>query len=231
MAATAEPVAAAIGRRFIGTYCRRALRRQADLHVEGLHHLPSTGPVLLAARHVHHLLDGCALVTTIQRPVHIVVALDWTKSGRDRRVMSLACGSLRWPTVLRHDSPAPVDPREAVRLLRRASRDAVTLLRDGRVLLVFPEGYPNVDPHPTPKPDLDAFLPFRPGFVRLAALAERDGRTRVAIVPTGFTYERGDTGWRMTLRFDPPRYLERSRNHAAFARDIEARVRVLSEGP
>ena len=35
---------------------------------------------------------------------------------------------------------------------------------DGYVLM-FPEGYPNIDPHPTPKPDLDALLPFQPGFI------------------------------------------------------------------
>lgn len=227
MAAAAEPVAGKVGGKIVAAYCRRALRREADLVVEGLDHLPRTGPVLVAARHVHHALDGCALITTVPRPVHILVALDWTRPGRDRRVMNWACDSLRWPRVLRPDSPAPVDPAAASRLLRRASRDAVALLREGRLLVVFPEGYPNVDPRPTPKVDLAAFLPFRPGFVRLAALAQRDGTTRVAIVPTGFAYEPG-ARWRVTLRFDSPRFLTPGADPARVAQEVEARVRTLS---
>lgn len=226
MAAIADPVGA-VGRRVVSGYCRRALRRDVDLHVDGLEHVPSSGPAILAARHVHHLYDGCALVTTIPRPVAIMVALDWVRPGPQRQAMTWACGVLGWPAISRSDSPAATEGAERSRLLRRATRDAVALLRAGQLLLVFPEGYPNVDPHPTPKPDLDAFLPFRPGFVRLAALAERDGQTRVPIVPVGFSYQRG-ARWSVTLRFDPPRYLESEMAPAVLARLVEDRVRALS---
>ena len=66
-----------------------------------------------------------------------------------------------------------------------ATRECVGLLRGGQVLLVFPEGYPNIDPSFTPKLDDGAFLPFEPGFLRFVALAEQDGITRVPIVPVG----------------------------------------------
>jgi 1-acyl-sn-glycerol-3-phosphate acyltransferase len=226
VAAIADPVGA-VGRRVVSGYCRRALRRDVDLHVDGLEHVPPSGPAILAARHVHHLYDGCALVTTIPRPVAIMVALDWVRPGPQRQAMTWACAALGWPTIFRSDSPAATEGAERSRLLRRATRDAVALLRAGQLLLVFPEGYPNVDPHPTPKPDLDAFLPFRPGFVRLAALAERDGRTRVPIVPVGFSYQRGSR-WSVTLRFDPPRYLDQEMAPADLARLVEERVRELS---
>jgi len=230
VAGAADPVGA-VGRRYITGYCRRALRREVDLHVEGLEQVPRTGPVLIAARHVHHLFDGCALWTVVPRRVHLVVALDWVRPGRDRRLMTWATAALRWPSVIRPDAPSGVDPTEASGFLRRAGRDAVGLLRDGGLLVVFPEGYPNVDQHPTPKRGLDDMLPFQPGFVRFAALAQRDGRTRVAIVPTGFRYERGEGDrdrWRVALRFGPPRFLERGADPTALAREIEARVRDLS---
>ena len=226
MARAANPVGAG-GRRLISGYCRRALRREVDLRVEGLDNVPLGGPTLIAARHVHHLHDGCALWATLPRPVHLIVALDWVRPGRDRRLMAWASAALGWPTVLRAERPATADAAEAARYLRRAGRDAVALLRAGKLLVVFPEGYPNVDPHPTPKHGLDDMLPFRPGFVRFAALAERDGRTRVAVVPTGFHYERGPR-WRVVLRFDPPRYLEPERGPTAFAAEVEERVRALS---
>lgn len=227
MAGAADPVGA-VGRRYIGGYCRRALRREVDLRVEGLEHVPRTGPALIAARHVHHLFDGCALWTVIPRRVHLVVALDWVSPGLDRRVMDWATAALRWPAILRPDAPTGGDG-EAARYLRRAGRDAVALLRAGGLLVVFPEGYPNVDQHPTPKTGLEEMLPFQPGFVRFAGLAQRDGRTRVPIVPTGFRYEQGDRShWRVTLRFDPPRYLEPNGDPGALAREVEARVGALS---
>ncbi len=105
----------------------------------------------------------------------------------------------------------------------------MALLRAGELLLVFPEGYPNVDPRPTPKPDLDAFLPFRPGFARFAALAERDGRTRVPIVPVGFHYEHGtEPTWRIALRFGAPIHITRDGDHDALVSQVEERVRALS---
>ena len=36
--------------------------RRVDLQVEGLDHIPATGPVMIAARHYHHLYDGPALI-------------------------------------------------------------------------------------------------------------------------------------------------------------------------
>lgn len=239
MAAAAEPlaggwrsvdlVAGRIGRRYIRGRCRQALRREVELLVEGLDHVPSSGPAILAARHVHHKFDGCAIVASVPRPVQLLVALDWVRPGRDRRFMEWACGALRWPTVLRIDGPAAVDPTEARRRLRRATREAVALLREGRLLLVFPEGYPAVDPHPTPKSGLDAFLPFQPGFLRLAALAERGGGPSVPIVPVGLHYEAlaGDR-WRVALRFGPPEIGADEGGRGALAERIEQRVRQLS---
>ncbi len=75
--------------------------------------------------------------------------------------------------------------------------------REDSFVLVFPEGYPNIDPSFTPKADDGAFLPFEPGFLRFVALAEQDGITRVPIVPVGLEYQRRDR-WRVTVRFGHP---------------------------
>jgi hypothetical protein len=59
------------------------------------------------------------------------------------------------------------------------------------VVVVFPEGYPNVDPAFARKADDDAFLPFERGYERIIALAQREAGVRVAVVPLGFQYARG----------------------------------------
>lgn len=232
MADFVGPTVGRFGRRYIRGRCRQSLRREVDLRVEGLEHLPLTGPVILAARHVHHKFDGCAIVANVPRPIHLLVALDWVRPGRDRRLMDWLCGAMRWPTVLRTDGLAAVDPVEARRRLRRATREAVTLLREGRVLLVFPEGYPAIDPQPTPKTALDQMLPFQAGFLRLAALAERAGGERVPIVPVGLHYTPLPGGrWRVWLRFGAAADLPSTENPTRRVREIEERVRELSAPP
>jgi putative membrane protein len=186
-----------------------ALRTMTDsVAVEGLERVPRSGPVLLAARHYHHLLDGAVLVRHLPRPVHIVVGLDWTANARQRRRMERACAWARYPVILRpattgaHGGYAAGDVR---RYLRSGLQDAAALLREGRVVLVFPEGYPVVDPSPsgaTPRArDADGLLPFAAGFRTIAGAARRAGARDVAIVPVGFRYEPRGARWRIAVRF------------------------------
>jgi len=207
-------------------------RKDLSLTVEGVEQLPKRGPVLIAARHYHHLYDGCALVRSADRPLHILVALDWVESGMKRRLMERACGLAGWPVVLRGDGLArqpgsAFRSHEARRYLRGAVRESVDLLRAGEALVVFPEAYPNIDPAFTPKTG-DDFLPFRSGFVRLVELAQRNGTTRVPIVPAGFVYARNDAGWTATLRYGEPVLLDGSANRSEVAARVEEQVRALS---
>jgi putative membrane protein len=208
---------------------KAVVRRQLDLRVEGADQVPRTGPVIVAARHFHHLFDGCVMLATIPRRVHILVGLDWVRSTPGKLAMVRACQAAGWPVVLRRDSAAPVDDLQAARALRRAMTDTMALLENGRVVLVFPEGYPNIDPGYTPKPDESAFLAFQPGVVRLATLVAAKG-IRVPIVPAGFAYERGDR-WRVTLRFGEPLTVECRDQEAAALAALETRVRALSAPP
>ncbi len=216
-----------------------ALSRQATVRVEGIEHVPKRGPVLIAARHFHHLLDGCALVHAINRPVHIVVGLDWIEGRVFRRVMESLCRAARWPIVLRPDHPlrpaaktgrdAGVREWERRAALRTSARETASLLGKGRGVIVFPEGYPNIDPSFTPKSG-DEFLPFQPGFVRYARIAERAGAGPVPIVPAGFAYTRApESGrWQITLRFGPVVQVHDSGSDLETVEVVERAVRRLS---
>jgi putative membrane protein len=101
----------AISTRIAGELLRRAsqvvARRKLDLRVEGRSNVPENGPVLLAARHFHHLYDGVVLMSSLPRPLHILVALDWVDSQRLRRLMEWATRTAAWPSVLREEGLTP----------------------------------------------------------------------------------------------------------------------------
>ncbi|MDQ3700533.1 MAG: 1-acyl-sn-glycerol-3-phosphate acyltransferase, partial [Chloroflexota bacterium] len=161
------------------TAARLGIARRVRLRVEGLDHVPAAGPVLIASRHYHHLYDALALLTVVPRPLHFFVALDWVHGRWGRWVMEGACRAARWPVVLReeelirqareHPGRVAYRPDETSRYLRQGVAEATALLRAGRAVAIFPEAYPNVDPRFTPKQGA-AFLPFRPGFARLAMM-------------------------------------------------------------
>ena len=227
VARLAEPLATRLAESAIRTVCQFAARR-IDLHVEGLEHLPATGPAILAARHFHHFYDGCLLVAVVPRPLKILVTLDWLKNPLGLRLMRGACEIVKWPVVVRSDSQVRQGgARAARRQLLAATRECVGLLRGGELLLVFPEGYPNIDPGFTPKADDSAFLPFESGFLRFVALAEQDGITRVPIVPVGFEYQRRDR-WRVTARFGRPVMRSPDIGSRSQVAAIEEQVRRLS---
>lgn len=197
---------------------------------------------MLVARHYHHYWDGAIFSATFDRPIHIVVGLDWSH-GFGRRAMEALCRAASFPIILRTDGTAAtaglftaplVDPSESRRYLRRAAAETVALLRAGELVIVFPEGYPTIDPHQTRKPDRDTFLPFQPGFAQLVAQAQRDGTTRVPIVPVGFEYEPLDPKekrWRVVARFGEPISLTPGQDRAVLVLEVEERVRALSGDP
>ncbi len=212
-------------------------RRKVSIDAEGIEHIPPSGPTLIAVRHFHWFFDGYTLVRTIRRPLHTVVALDWMQSTSLRLVVEYACSLADWPVVLRSeqfrqhadDTHWAYDANETRQYLRRVTLGTVRLLRSGSVLVIFPEGYPNIDPHPTPKTDLISFLPFRPGFVKMVELAERDRRTQVAIIPAGLSYtQQPGNRWHITVRYGPPLHLSDFASSEQLLLAVEERVHVLS---
>lgn len=222
--------------RFLRRAASAALSRKADVEIVGLEHLPGQGPVVLAARHYHHLFDGCVLLSLIDRPAHIVVGLDWVANRGVRRIMDRLCMLARWPIVLRSRLPgrpaATFSDRDRRSVLRQSARDVTALLRDGRVVIMFPEGYPNIDPSYTPKSG-EGFLPFEAGFLRFAAIAQRHGVESIAIVPVGLAYEHNTaTGrWRIVVRFGEARTLRPGDAAASLLPNIEHEVHRLSGHP
>ena len=181
------------------------LTRRLAITTEGREYYPLDGPVVVAAQHYHHLYDGALLLRLAPRPLHVLAGLDWVIGRWYAPLLFAACRAAGWPVVLRpprrgqSGGPTMGDRRAQN---RRGKAHALSLLAAGHDLLVFPEGYPLIDPHGTPKHAERPHLPAQPGFARLAlAASERLGRP-VPVVPVTFRYS--DNLRAVTVRYHPP---------------------------
>ncbi len=177
-----EPVVEHISWLVLRTLARLTLRRPIVFHTA--QPLPS-GPAILAAQHVHHLDDGRALLSIIDRQLRFLVALDWVPDRRWRRAMELLCRIAGWPTIVRPreiDRPGQIySPREAQRLLVGGLREAVRRVAAGQLLVVFPEGYPLIDPHlPARRSTNDQ---VSPGAIWIARAAAARIGTSIPVYP------------------------------------------------
>jgi 1-acyl-sn-glycerol-3-phosphate acyltransferase len=125
------------------------------VEVSGLHHLPATGPALLVSNHSGAIpFDGAMICTAVEL-------------GRQRTLRFL------YDRFVEHLGPVASFYRKVGGAV--ASREnALTLLRAGELLLLFPEGVPGVA---KAFGDRYRLRGFSPGFARLALLLD------VPIVP------------------------------------------------
>jgi len=148
--ATLVLVLAALGRRRaayrpIHAWCRLLLAcTGVRYRVEGLERLPEDGRYLIISNHSSHL-DGPTLIVALRDPIYFVIKRE------------LARIPLWGQTIVRAGF-IPVDRSDSDRARRQMAAAAVTV-REGRVVLVFPEG--------TRCPD-DGMLPFKKGGFHLA---------------------------------------------------------------
>jgi putative membrane protein len=201
----------------------------------GTENLPPLGPALIVARHYHHLFDGLTLFAALQRRFHIVVTMDWVGNRRTKFFMWTVNRLARWPMLLRTDSlqrrgndrRSLFSSSDVLRYQRCALRQAVELLVEGRIVVVFPEGYPNIDPTYTPKSAPDQFLPFKSGFVNILRAAESRLGTRIPIIPAGLRYQTGNI-WTGYLTFGEPICHDQGIDRDALIGVLEKEVKKLS---
>jgi putative membrane protein len=189
--------------------------------VRGLEHVPGDGPAVIASRHVHSLYDGALFVASLPRAPVIVVALDWAGHGWQRRGMERLCRAARWPVIER---PRPESPDTGS--VVAGMREALDLLHDGELVVVFPEGRPVFDPHAGNRED--AVLPFQRGAAWLAERAARRCGKAIPVVPAGLTYAKGGPRWDVQVSFGKPIVVQAGDDVGAITRRLEEAVRQLS---
>lgn len=169
----------------------------SEVTATSMEQVPKSGPVILAVRHYHHLLDGLGLLAHSHRPLHIMIGLDWVSTRRARWLMESLARGCAWPVTLRTDEDRHGDgepgfeaasayrPDEIRSYQQRAFRQCVALLGRERVVVFFPEGYPVIDPHTVRKARQETLAPFKAGFARAAVAAARRHGRPVSVVPVG----------------------------------------------
>lgn len=189
---------------------RPLLRAWLRLRIEHEHHVPATGPVLIASTHASHA-DSIALGAALARPVYFLGDVRLT----------------RWPLL------GPLLPKLGMVPLRRGEGDAdalgviLTLLERGEAVVVYPEGSRSRDGR--------VYRP-RSGLARVASVAgvpivPAAVAGTYAVWPTGRRPRA--RGGRVTIRFGPaltpPEPSPGSRRH--FNRVLHDRLVELSDAP
>ena len=162
---------------------RRLLERVFDLAVEGLEHLPATGPYIVAANH-HNYLDGVILGAVAPEPIRFIVMPRVWRATPLHPLFHRHVGSI--PINLERPDPGGL-------------KKALGALAEGSVVGIFPEGPFSV------RGRLERGLPG------VALLALRSGAPVIPAGITG-TYEALAERWghiprrsALRVRFGPPR--------------------------
>jgi uncharacterized membrane protein/1-acyl-sn-glycerol-3-phosphate acyltransferase len=208
------------------------LLRGWQLSVSNVDRLPPSGPAVLAARHEHHLFDACALLAVSRRSLRFVVALDWVRARWQRFAMERLCQWAGWPVILRPqrfqlpEPPAVYSKEEVQRYLVGGLREALNRLAEGEIVVVFPEGFPAIDPHTPGARDRLGHV-FHPGVVWLSCQGARRCGRPIPVVPVGIRYDaRGAK--KVAVQFGRPVVVSETTDQRAALAAIEAEVRALS---
>lgn len=221
----------------------RLATEKGALRAHGIEHVPATGPVVLAVRHYHHLLDGLGLLAQLDRPLHIMVGLDWIAGTGTRRILEGLARLCAWPVTLRSaedrlreaadcvpgGAPAPsaFGDEEVQPYQQRAFRQCVDLLGMGRMVAIFPEGYPLIDPHTPRKARTELLAPFKSGFARTAVAAARRHGHPVPVVPVGIRPDHRRDG-HLDFVYGAGRRVTGATDVDALIADVEGDIALLS---
>lgn len=184
-----------------------ALRRRWRISLHGTQHIPTVGPAILAANHIG-VLDGPLLVAMTPRTT-FALAKSELFTGKVGRLLE-AAGQI------------PINQRELDTL---ALRRALTVLRDGHLLGIFPEGSRDVGDMATIRGGA-SYLAMASGapIIPVALLGTREPGQTISDVP--------QRGGRIHIVYGEPIVIDRTlwprRRHEVADRTEEVRRRLAA---
>lgn len=181
------------------------------LDVAGLEHVPSEGPLIVAANHQNGLIDPMLLLATLPR-----VLRPLAKSGLFRHPLIAPFLHLARALPVHRRQDGDGDTSDNTATFAAVSQ----ALGDGEAILIFPEGVSQ--PEPT-------LMTLRTGAARLLLQAQASGAPPVTLLPVGLVLEapgRFRAGHALVLIGDPVETVDCVALHG---REPVAAVRALTD--
>ena len=180
-----------------------------EIVVEGLEHLPASGPMILTPNHPNGLLDPMLLKDySLPFPVRFIAAIFLFRIP----VMGWILRRVRAIPVVRHkDAAGEID-------YAKFFAAVVDALAAGDRLVIFPEGVSASQPY---------MAPLRTGPARIFFQARERG-CAPRIVPVGLNYERGEV-FRSSVLISIAPPIDTAHFEAAYRADPLAAVRALTD--
>jgi glycerol-3-phosphate O-acyltransferase / dihydroxyacetone phosphate acyltransferase len=178
------------------------------VEIVGLDRLPARGPLVVVANHHNALVDGVVLLAAIPRRLVPVAKAPLFRHPVAGPLLRLV-GAI--PVHRRQDGAGGGGPARNVEMFQ----SAITTLRRGGAILIFPEGVSQ--PEPT-------LMPLRTGVARMVLGAEQ-----ATILPVGLIFDRPATfrdGSALVMIGKP---VPTASSLARFAQDPEGAVRDLTD--
>jgi glycerol-3-phosphate O-acyltransferase / dihydroxyacetone phosphate acyltransferase len=151
----------------------------ADLVVQGAERIPASGPVILASNHPNALVDALVLATVMPRRIRLTAKATLF----EHPLLALLLHAVGVVPLRRVQDELSARRGGAVSADRNAEsfRQVTDALRDGGLVLVFPEGISH---------DAPALAPLKTGAARMALAAADAGARGVRVLPIGLIFER-----------------------------------------
>ncbi|WP_225782606.1 MFS transporter [Xenophilus sp. Marseille-Q4582] len=145
--------------------------------VQGDEHIPTDGPAVLVCNHVS-FVDAVLLMAASPRPIRFIM---------DHRIFKVPV--LGW--LFRLAKAIPIAPqKEDPQAYERAFAEAVTVLREGELLGIFPEGAITRD---------GELQPFKGGVMKILEMARAEG-AEPPVIPMALTHLWGSFFSRIEVR-------------------------------
>lgn len=169
-----------------------------------------------------------------------MIGLDWVSTRRARWLMESLARGCAWPVTLRTSKDGQGDdapsleaasayrPDEIPPYQQRAFRQCVELLGHERVVVIFPEAYPVIDPHTVRTPRQEILAPFKAGFARAAVAAARRHGRPVCIVPVGIRADAANER-RLAFCYGRPRLVTAASDVEGLVGHVRADICQLSQ--
>lgn len=160
----------------------------SSIVIHGLEHLPSQGPIVLAAKHLSRW-DPLVLSLLSKEPLRFMTNANQFEGFQGWLIQRLGA----FPVNLARPSVSSL-------------RSAISLLEDKRKLVIFPEGGIVRD---------QPLREFKPGLARLVLQAETSQELKIPIVPIAINYLPDAVARaKVTVRISPVLYSEQYRRES-----------------